>query len=117
MKRSTKAILLSALVFPGAGHFYLKRWVEGAVLTGAAAWALYVIISVVLNTALDIAGKIESGEVAADTAVISQLITQQLQATEGSTNLATMVLIGCWFIGILGSYWQGREKQTPDAQL
>lgn len=117
MKRASKAILLSALVFPGAGHFYLKRWVEGALLSGAAAWALYIIVSVVLNTALDIVGKIESGAVAADTSVISEQITQQLQATGGATDLATMVLIGCWFIGILGSYWQGREKQASDEQL
>jgi TM2 domain-containing membrane protein YozV len=110
VKRSTKAMLLSGLIFPGAGHFYLKRWIEGILLSGAAACALYFIVSVALNTALDIAGQIESGAVAADVGAITERVAQQLQATEGATNLATIILTVCWVMGIVGSYWQGREK-------
>jgi hypothetical protein len=117
VKRSTKAMLLSGLVFPGAGHFYLKRWIEGSVLSGAAAWALYLIFTVVLNTALAIAGQIESGAVSADVGTITALVTQQLQATEGTTNLATIVLTSCWAIGIIASYWQGRDGESSDEPL
>lgn len=117
MKRSTIAMLLSGLVFPGAGHFYLKRWIEGALLSGTSAYALYVIISVVWNTAVEITAQIESGAVAADVGTITALVTQQLQATQGTTNLATIVLAACWVAGIIGSYWQGREKEASNEQL
>ncbi|MCB1704283.1 MAG: hypothetical protein KDI17_05440 [Halioglobus sp.] len=111
MKQSTKAMLLSALLFPGAGHAYLKHWLQAALLSGAAAWALYVIFSVVLSTALDITGQIESGAIAPDAAVISALVTERLEATEGTTNVATVVLAVSWLAGILGSYWQGRNTE------
>ena len=32
MKKSMKAALLSAFVFPGAGHFFLKKHITGTVL-------------------------------------------------------------------------------------
>ena len=108
MQRSSKAMLLSGLVFPGAGHFYLKRWIEGVVLAGAAGCALYYIVSVAASTALDIVGQIETGVVRADPAVISELVAQQLQGSAGATSLATIVLTVCWVTGIVGSYWQGR---------
>ena len=57
MKKSTKAVLLSGLVFPGLGHLYLKRWLEGILLTGVAAYAAYLIVSITLGIALDIVQK------------------------------------------------------------
>jgi hypothetical protein len=117
VKRSTKAMLLSGLVFPGAGHFYLKRWTEGILLSGTAACALYFIASVALSTALDITSQIERGAVAADVGVITELVARHLQATEGATNMATIVLTACWIMGIVGSYWQGREKEASHEEL
>jgi TM2 domain-containing membrane protein YozV len=117
MKRSTKAVLLSALVFPGAGHFYLKRWALGILLSAAAAIALYLIVSVTWHTAMEIASQIQSGAVADDVATIAALTEQHLQANEGKTNLATLVLGTSWIIGIIGSYWQGRKAETTDEQL
>jgi uncharacterized membrane protein len=108
MRRSTKAMLLSGLVFPGVGHLYLKRWIEGVVLAGAAGCALGYIVSIAVSTALDIVGQIETGIVPADPNVISELVTQQLQGSSGATSLATIVLTVSWVTGIVGSYWQGR---------
>lgn len=117
MRRSTKAALLSGLVFPGAGHFYLRRWLAGIVLSAAAAVALYVIASVTWHTALDIAGQIQSGAVPDDVATIAALVEQRLEATAGKTNLATLVLGTSWVLGIIGSYWQGRKTEAVDEQL
>jgi TM2 domain-containing membrane protein YozV len=116
MKRSTKAMLLSALVFPGTGHFYLKRPITGLLLAGTAAVALYVIASVAWDTALDIVGKIESGTVAADPLVIQELVSLQLQTHQQTTSMATIVLTACWLLGIAGSYWATR-KDNSNAQL
>lgn len=117
MKRSTKAVLLSALVFPGSGHFYLKRWVEGILLSTVAAVALYLITSVVWHTAMEIAGQIQTGATASDPDTISALVEERLLATEGKTNLATLVLGTSWIFGIIGSFWQGRKTEAADEQL
>lgn len=117
MRRSTKAMLLSGLVFPGVGHLYLKRWIEGGVLAAAAGCSLYYIASIAVSTALDIVSQIETGVVPADPDVISQLVAQQLQASACATSLATIVLTVCWLTGIVGSYWQGRDKVALDEEL
>ena len=115
MKKATAAGLLSALVFPGLGHLYLKRWVPGLLLSGIAGTATYYIVSVTINIALDIVEKIQSGAVSSDIDSISVLVTQQLGASEQATNMATMVLLGCWIIGIVDSYRQGRSQDRIES--
>lgn len=118
MKKSTKAALLSGLVFPGVGHLYLKRWLVGIVLAGIAAVATYYIGSVVMSTAAVIAEKIQSGAVAPDIDTITALVAQQSSGNAQATNLAETVWLACWVIGIVGSYWQGRaqDKREDAAQ-
>ena len=44
MKKSTKAILLSALVFPGAGHLYLKAyWVGFTLISVTSVIVIYIV--------------------------------------------------------------------------
>jgi hypothetical protein len=45
MTRSTKAALLSGLVFPGVGHMVLKRFLRGSILMLSALTALLVIVT------------------------------------------------------------------------
>lgn len=114
MKKATKAVLLSALVFPGTGQLYLKRWVSGALLFGIAAYALYFIVSVAVDAAVEIVGKIESGAVAADVETVTQLVTQQLSGSEQATNIASIALGICWLLGVVGGYLQGRVQDERD---
>ena len=114
MKKSTKAVLLSALVFPGLGHLYLKRWAVGVVLSGVAAYAVYVITSVTLRIAMDVVQKIESGGATPDIDTISRLVNQQLSGSEQATNMATIAFAACWLMGIVGSYLHGRAQDRLD---
>jgi len=115
MKKSTKAVLLSALVFPGLGHLYLKRWVAGVVLSGVAAFAVYYIFSIAMSIALDVSRQIETGAIPPDVATVTSVVTQQLSGIEQATNLATVTLLVCWVIGIVGSWWRGRTQDKLDA--
>ena len=110
MRYATKAALLSGLVFPGLGHLYLRRWLRGALLAAGAAVALYFIVSVAVNSAMDIAGKIEGGQVQPDAASISQAVSKASQDAERSTDIATTILISLWVIGIVDSYREGRKR-------
>lgn len=116
MKRSTKAALLSGLVFPGVGHLYLKRWTVGILLFGIAAAASWYIGAIVMDTASAIAEKIQSGTVTPDVATITRLVAEQSSGTEQATNFARIVWLACWVIGVVGSYRAGRTRgQLEDA--
>ncbi len=115
MSKSSKAALLSALVFPGAGHLLLKRYITGAVLVCAALAALYLIATDILERALAIVEKIERGEVSPDVAAIAESLSRLPMGNESRLlDAALPVLVICWVIGIADSYRCGRalDKQA-----
>jgi hypothetical protein len=110
MNISRKAVLLSALVLPGAGHFFLKRYVVGAVLAGTALTALYLVIANTVERALRIAQQIQNGEVPLDVAVIAELVSTQTTADAQSLDIAVAVLTVVWVGAIVDSYRVARQK-------
>ncbi|MGD2056238.1 MAG: hypothetical protein PVJ15_05475 [Gammaproteobacteria bacterium] len=111
MRRSTKAALLSGLVFPGMGHLYLRQYVRGVLLAGGAGALLYFIVSVAMSTAFDVMEKIQSGDVPLNAESVSELVSEESQDGEESTNIASMALIVLWVIGIADSYREGRARE------
>ncbi len=104
-----KAALLSAFVFPGVGHFLLKKYIPGAILAGTAFAGLYFLIAKTVERALQIAEKIQSGEVPLDVATITELVSKQSMSTEDQLpTIAVVALIVSWLIGIVDSYRVGR---------
>jgi TM2 domain-containing membrane protein YozV len=115
MKKATKAVLLSAFVFPGAGHIYLKKYISGGVLFGASLLGIYYLISKTVESALQIVEKIQSGEVQPDVTAITQLVTKQSTGAESQLlNIATATIIICWIIGIIDSYRIGRLRDANE---
>jgi hypothetical protein len=111
MNKSNKAVLFSALLFPGAGHFFLKRYISGAVIACAALVALYLIIADMLERAREIADKILSGEVGLDIATITEQVSQQSASNDSQLlDIAWAVLIISWLTGIADSYRAGRAQ-------
>jgi hypothetical protein len=111
MTKPIKAVMLSAFVFPGAGHFFLKKYIPGTLLAGIALVSLYFIISGAVERAQEIADKILLGEVQLDVATIAELVSRQPAGTDAEfLNLAGTVLIISWLIGIADSYRVGRSQ-------
>ena len=105
MAKSTKAALLSALVFPGAGHFFLKKHVAGSVLAVAALAPLYLILSKMIERALQITDQILSGKVPLDLVAITEYLTKQRAGADAQLlNIAWVVLIITWLLAIVDSY-------------
>lgn len=116
MTKSIKAAMLSALVFPGVGHFYLKKHIPGIILAGTALASLYFVISRMVERALHIAEQIQRGEVPLDVAIIAELVSRQPTGTDAALlNFTWTVLIISWFIGIADSYRVGRVQGKFDA--
>ena len=102
---STKAALLSALVFPGAGHIFLKKYLSGGLLVGISLIAIGYIITKTTEKALKIVEEIQNSDVPLDISAITELVTTQSTGTDNHLlNIATTVFIICWLIGIVDSY-------------
>ena len=111
MKKSTKAALLSAFVFPGAGHIYLKKYFPGLLLVGVSSLGIFYLISNIVEKASQLVEKIQLGHVQADATAINQLLSSQSTGTESQLlSIATIAIAICWIIGIVDSYRIGRGQ-------
>jgi hypothetical protein len=116
MKKSTKSALLSAFVFPGLGHFLLKKRIQGAALAGTAIAALYFLIARTVEKALQVFDKIASGEIQSDATSIAALVMEQTTGSETQLlRFATAALVIAWLIGIVDSYRVGRAQEKNNA--
>ena len=115
MNKATKAFLLSALLFPGCGHFFLKKPIMGGLLTTISVVCLYFFTVAVFSLAKAISDKILSGEIAADILEITLAITEGL-AESGlhQLNVLTITLFSCWIIGMFDSYRVGRKEDLKE---
>lgn len=108
VKNSMKAALLSCLVFPGAGHVYLKRLTLGLLLSVGSAVALYFVVSNAVQAALEVAEQIQEPGAPLGVDAILELVSQQSRRAEESSRVAIIALFVLWFIGIFDSYRVGR---------
>jgi hypothetical protein len=116
MHKATKAALISAFIFPGCGHFYLKRKLRGAVFALFSAGCLYVLITYAVNIANDISDRILSGDIPLDINSLMAEVSSQLNGSPGDPqNIATLLLLGCWSIAIIDSFILGRKLAIPDS--
>ena len=115
MKKSLKAGLFSAFVFPGGGHLYLKKYIQAALLILVSVACVGVLLSVAMAKAQQISDKILAGEIPLDLARITAEISSQVGAG-GTQNadIATYVLLICWLAGIIDSYRLGRIQDKVD---
>lgn len=109
MKKSVKAALFSGLLFPGAGHFLLRRYLRGMIFFVPALTSLLFIIDNSMRKALAIVGQIERGEVPLDPQAISSLISASASGPElAILNTAQWIFISCWAISVIDSYHLGK---------
>lgn len=109
MNRSTKAALLSALVLPGAGHFYLKKYLIGSVLAAVFGAGLYYLTATAFTKAVAISEKIQHGGVPLDFSAISELVSTQTAGVDDPLlRFLPYLLLVCWLIGVVDSYRLGR---------
>ena len=112
MTRSTKAALLSGLVFPGIGHMVLKQYLRGSVLMISALTASSVIVTVVIQRALTIVDRINSGDIPVETGAIAEMVSNSTNGADSLIeNISVIVLGACWLIGIIDSYRLGIAQE------
>ena len=114
MKKSVKAALLSALVFPGCGHFILRRYKTACVLLLVTLATLAILIDDAISKAKMLTDKILATDIPLDPQAISDSVTALTSGGDSlAVSIATWALLICWLIGIVDAYRIGRD-QTPE---
>ena len=109
-----KAVLLSVLVFPGFGHLLLKKYRTGISLIIASAIALSFLVYNLVQSAMDIIDKIQSGEIVhADEMTISEIL---YQTDTFQMKIATTILLVLWGFSIVDSYRLSRKQNKEITQ-
>jgi len=113
MKKSLNAFLLSALVFPGCGHFFLKKYILGTFLAGISIVCFYFILVTTVELAQELSERLLRGEIPMDIAIISAEILKIVRDNGiHQMNVTTSLLFICWIIGMADSYRIGRIEDS-----
>lgn len=102
MKKASTAVLVTAFVLPGLGHYLLKRYISAVILISISLALSYVLISTVIERALVISDKILKGEIQPDLTAITRLVSES--STGDGANLvgyATTALVVVWAVALL----------------
>jgi len=109
MKKTKKAVLLAILVFPGAGHIYLKKYLPAIGFIGAFAFLLSIIISSLVERAEKVSQKIVSGDIPLDVAAISQALAEQSANSGQQSSFTAYALLFIWLFAIFDTYRLARQ--------
>ncbi len=115
MKSATKALLLSALVFPGVGHLAIARPARGALyLLPALAAFGYLLVATVVS-AMDVYNRIiaQSGVLSAQS--ISTLLAESPMLS-GAGSIALLFML-CWLAATVDAWYCGRKLDAPLLEL
>jgi len=110
MKISSKALLLTAFVLPGLGHYVLKRYISAMVLIGVSLILSYMLISSAIERALLISGQILNVGIESDLLEITRLASEP--STGDGVNLigyVTTTLIVVWALALLDIFRVSRQ--------
>ena len=110
MTTSIKAALWSGLVFPGAGHLFLKSYGRGIGLIVVSAISLSIIVSHAAEQALAVVAKIQADGGNIDPSRILEMASQgSASADTQSFNIAMIVFMVCWIVGVVDAYRLGKR--------
>ena len=108
MKRPLAAALLSALVFPGAGHLYLRRYGRACAFLVPSLLCTAYLLDDVVSRASALAEQVLSGKLALDPAAIAA----QADAQSGApwATAAMLALLLAWGGAAIDAWLLAREQ-------
>ena len=118
MKSESKAILLSVLVFPGAGHILLKRYPVALGFICAFTYLLITLFSYVNNVIKIVTTQLNNGNISLSIDAIKQAVSLQLSALPAQYSYVSYALLFLWLFAIADAYRLGRRdcEQNKEKQ-
>ena len=104
LSKRNLALLLSALVFPGSGHFVLQRKARGCLFLVPALVALAIVLRQIMARLDQVMAQIDSGALPLDVQLIMEKV-EALSANDGpAMTLAVCVLVACWIASLIDTW-------------
>jgi hypothetical protein len=113
IKRAIKAALLSALVFPGAGQIYLKRYVRGLIPMVLTLTALGVWIAQATIGALQELEKMQIQGGLVDLNAVANRAAASSASGDWYSPLIMPMIVVCWLFSAIDAYMLGKGKEPP----
>ncbi len=128
VKKANKAALFSAIIFPGAGLWWLKHYGRASIFIVSAIGSLGFIISTLYNSIEPTYSKMlrdaEEGLIVVDMATLLNMATklhheiyQNLAAHQSQLNTAQFIFIACWLCSIASSYFVGKKIDLAESAI
>jgi len=111
MKASTKAVLISALIFPGLGHLTLKRGARGMIFLLPALVAMLAALRIAFQITDQLSTAIANGTLPFDPAIIIAR-TQAAVAVDPVIGWAAAICVICWVAAIADVLWLSRSQSS-----
>ena len=113
MKKSVKAALLSALVYPGVGQLIYQAYRRAAVFSLIFSLAVYFYIEEVIAKYQPLIDKVKSGEVAlSGQALAVEVAKNPIVLDPQLVTTLTYILLMSWLVGIVDAYRLGIKKDA-----
>ena len=114
MNISLKAILLSAFVYPGAGHFILKKYVTGSIFFTFFSVILYFVVSDMLERVNLVIEQVKQGELPLDFAVLSEEISKSsFDMNAESPHVLLYLMIAVWVFAMWDAFRESKLITPP----
>ena len=125
VKKANKAALFSAVIFPGAGLWWLKHYGRASIFIVSAIGSLGYIVTTLYNSIMPIYNKMlrdaEEGLIVVDATNFSSIFTKLYQemyqgvaAHQSQLNAAQFIFIACWLCSIASSYFVGKKMDLAE---
>jgi hypothetical protein len=111
MQKSTKAALLSAFVFPGAGLLWLKKYGYAAIFIVPAIAVIFYILSETKKIADTLSAKIADGSIPFDTSIILSEMTKMTHDPALHLSEAMWLFIASLILSAIASYAVGKKME------
>ena len=115
MKTAIKAALLSALVFPGTGQMYLKRYVRGLIPMVLTLTGMGVLIVQATVGALQELDKMQSQGGLVDLNAVANRAAASSASGDWYSPLIVPMIVVCWLFSVIDAYMLGKGKEPPTA--
>ncbi|MEA3486985.1 MAG: hypothetical protein U9R20_04940 [Thermodesulfobacteriota bacterium] len=115
MKISTKAALLSGLIFPGTGQIHLKRFLRGITIMVLTFSGIGVIVWMATVRALAMLEEIQNQLNQVDMATISNVaMASAADHTLIYYKQILLFIVCCWLFSIIDAYKIGEKKERSE---
>lgn len=113
MKASSRAVLISALLFPGLGHLALRprRTLRGMLFLLPTAAAVLYLLTTMLHLLSQLQDELDAGKLALDPfAILDRVHASGID--NPATNLASAVLLIGWIGAVIDVIWLGKRTSA-----